>query len=147
MGLLMKFIVAILIVVVLAHGYLLLRYDEVSACKAAVIHAMEELGYGDTAGEVLLGSFTDPTLLARKYRSNYGLGACYSTAFLGNASLPDELVAMEDAIMELFGVGHDQPTLAPSDKDTKDELGYTPDDDIGQFLEQKLKDQMTPEVD
>jgi hypothetical protein len=141
-----KLIVAILIVVVLAHGYLLLRYDEVSACKAAVIHAMEELGYGDTAGEILLGSFTDPTLLARKYRSKYGLGACYSTAFLGNAGLPDEFVAMENAIMELFGL-RDKPTLAPSDNDTKDEFGYTPDDDIGQFLEQKLRDQMTPEVD
>ncbi len=32
-----------------------------------------------------------------------------------------------------------------SDTDTKDEFGYTPDDDIGQFLEQKLRDQMTPE--
>ena len=58
-------------------------------------------------------------------------------------------------MLEIVPADIDLPDLKPeglldssdekSDADTRDEFGYTPDDDIGQFLEQKLRDQLAPE--
>lgn len=60
-----------------------------------------------------------------------------------------------DIMLELTPTDIDLPDLETepaegdevekSDADTADEFGYTADDDIGQFLKQKLNDQLAPE--
>ncbi|TDI59317.1 MAG: CvpA family protein [Alphaproteobacteria bacterium] len=56
-----------------------------------------------------------------------------------------DIVPADITLPELEFELPDEDIEDKSGADTNDEFGYTPDEDIGQFLKQKLRDQMTPE--